>query len=91
MTEYKSSEFVEALLGKMGKRDAPPCPFCGGREYTAIDKYVTILIGSDLEAINIGPSIPSGVLVCETCGHIDLFALGSLGMLNKKETEEDGE
>ena len=69
---------------------ASACRFCGGQRFTSTDKLATILIGDDLNSISIGPSIPSGMIVCENCGHIEFFALGALGLLSKKEEATDG-
>ena len=43
--------------------------------------FAAILIGEDMSSINIGPHIPSGMIICEYCGHIDFFALGVLGLV----------
>ena len=52
--------------------------------------YAYIIIGKDLTGISLGPSIPSGVVVCTKCGHLEFFALGALGLLPKKEDSSDG-
>ena len=90
MSKYQPHEFIKALGIKMNDREVPNCPYCGGQSFTSTDKFATILIGDDTKSINIGPSIPSGMLVCSNCGHIELFALGSLGLLKKGEENQDG-
>ena len=74
----------------MNGRGIPNCPYCGGQTFTSTDKFATILIGEDIHSINLGPSIPSGILVCANCGHIEFFALGSLGLLKNKGVNDDG-
>ena len=89
MNKYKPTEFIYALGEKMKGRNVPNCPYCGGHNFTSTDKFATILIGDDTKGINLGPSIPSGMIVCETCGHIEFFALGALGLLRNEEEEKD--
>lgn len=89
MSKYDPKEFISALGKKMNGRNVPNCPYCGGQKFTSTDKFATILIGDEMSGINLGPNIPSGMIVCENCGHIEFFALGSLGLLsNKGETKD---
>ena len=48
------------------------------------------LIGDDTKNISLGPNIPAGVVVCENCGHMEFFAMGSLGLLKAEEHDGDG-
>lgn len=91
MNNYKSKEFINVLSKKMNNNSVPSCPFCGGRKFTSTDKCATILIGDDIDEISFGQTIPSGMVICENCGHIDFFALGSLGFLKNKGVNDDGE
>lgn len=90
MSKYNPKEFIGALDKKMNGRDVPNCPYCGGQKFTSTDKFATILIGDDTSSVSLGPSIPSGLLVCANCGHIEFFALGSLGLLKEKGDNSDG-
>ena len=90
MNKFNPKKFITQLGKKVNGRNIPNCPYCGGEKFTTTEKFATILIGEDLENLNLGPSIPSGMLICENCGHIEFFALGSLGMLEKKDGAEDG-
>lgn len=84
MAKYNPDEFIKAISQKMNGRPVPSCPFCGGQRYTTTGNVASILIGDDIGDLNLGPHIPSGMLICEKCGHIDFFALGSLGLMNKE-------
>lgn len=90
MVKYNQKEFANMLISRMGGNDIPNCPYCGGQEFTTTEKFATILIGDDLGSVSLGPSIPSGIIVCEKCGHIDFFALGALGLLKGTEGNSDG-
>lgn len=90
MSKYNPQIFIDALSNKMGRRIVPACPYCGGQNFTSTDKFASILIGDETNSINIGPSIPSGMLICTNCGHIEFFALGSLGLLNNTGVNNDG-
>ena len=88
--KYDQNEFISKLQEKMGRPGIPPCPFCGGNEFSAIDSYATLIINTDLNQVNIGPNIPAGIVVCNKCGHMEFFALGALGMLSKKDGDNNG-
>ena len=90
MSKYNPNKFIDALGKKMNGREVPNCPYCGGQQFTSTDKFATILIGDDTSSLSLGPSIPSGMVVCANCGHIEFFALGSLGLLEKKGEDDDG-
>lgn len=87
MNKFNQNEFANALLGKCTKNEIRQCPFCGGNDFTTTENFATIMIGDDLSNISIGPNIPSGMIICKNCGHIDFFALGALGLLHKTEDE----
>ena len=89
MNKYNPNKFITAIQKKLNGRDVPNCPYCGGEKFTSTDKFATILIGDEINNLNLGPTIPSGMLVCENCGHIEFFALGSLGLLNMKGDEKN--
>ena len=89
MRKYNPDEFIASLSKKMGKRDVPNCPFCRGQKFTTTDQIATISITKNYGNVELGPFIPTGMLVCENCGHIDFFALGALGLLKKEGSEED--
>ena len=90
MVKYDPKKFVNELSKQMNGRGFPNCPYCGGNKFTSTDKFSSIIIGDDLGSINIGPSVPAGMVICEKCGHIEFFALGVLGLLNRAEDEENG-
>lgn len=89
MSKYNPNEFIAALGAKMNGRNVPNCPYCGGGKFTTTQSFATILIGDDTKNINLGPNIPAGMIVCENCGHIEFFAMGSLGLLKAEENEGD--
>lgn len=82
---YNPNEFIESLLKRINKDNIPACPYCGGNQFTTTESFASILIGKNLDSVNIGPTIPAGMMICEKCGHIDFFALGVHEMLPKKE------
>lgn len=90
MSKYNPNEFINALKIKFNGRGIPACPYCGGVKFTTTNQLATILTGDDTDSVNIGPSIPSGMIICEECGHIEFFALGALGLLTGKEADNNG-
>ena len=91
MGKYNSQDFIKAFTQKTGGGRIPQCPYCGATKFTTMDQYATILIGTELGNINLGPSVPSGMLICEKCGHIEFFALGVLGLLSDKGDAKNGD
>lgn len=86
MKKYNAQEYINTINKKLQAGNTIlRCPFCGGNKFTSPDKFATILTGNDLSGIEIGTSVPSGMLICENCGHIEFFALGALGLLPKEE------
>lgn len=91
MPKFESKEFLHALDERTKGNKIPPCPFCGKIQYTTTSKVAKILSGDDTHGITLGPNIPAGILVCENCGHIELFALGVLDLLDHGKEEPHGE
>lgn len=90
MSKYNPNEFIAALGKKMNGCGIPNCPYCGGKKFTTTRNFATILIGDDTKNISLGPNIPAGIVVCENCGHMEFFAMGSLGLLKTEEHDDDG-
>lgn len=86
---FHSEEFLDKLQKALVRPPFPTCPFCGGREFTSVKEFASITVNDNYEGIRIGTSIPAGIVICKKCGHIDLFALGALGLLPKKDKEAD--
>ena len=84
MKKYNPQDFIAALRNRAPNK-LLICPYCQGTQFTTTEDFASIIIGKDLEGINLGPSIPSGMIICQRCGHIDFFALGPLGLLETKE------
>lgn len=91
MSKYNPNLFIAEIENRINNGRVPQCRFCGGNRFTTTDSMATILIGKELNAVSIGPSVPAGMIVCEKCGHIDFFALGALGLLQKEDEKKDGE
>lgn len=86
---FNSSEFLDKLKKALTRPPFPTCPFCGGGEFTSMKEFASIIVNDNYEGIRIGTSVPAGIVICKKCGHVDLFALGVLGMLPKKDKETD--
>lgn len=81
MRQFESRKFLELMEERTKGRGIPSCPFCGGQKFSSPSKVAQMIIGDDLDALSIGPSVPAGMVICSNCGHIDFFAIGVLGML----------
>ena len=90
MSKYNPNDFINAFR-KRTNREVPACPFCGNRNYTTTDSLASIIIGQETNSLCIGTSIPTGMLICTKCGHIEFFALGALGLMNSKDEVNNGD
>lgn len=88
MSKYDSKKFIDALSQKVSQNKLI-CPYCNGTQFTTPDEFASILMSKEMSSINIGPTIPAGMVVCQNCGHIDFFALGALNLLEKKEEKQN--
>ena len=89
MSKYNPESFIDSIKNKTNNK-LLRCPFCQGTQFTTTEDFATILIGNDFSSITLGSSIPSGMIICQNCGHIDFFALGILNLLNNSKEEGDG-
>lgn len=65
------------------------CPVCGRGNLTLLDGYSSQGIGDDYQNIVLADKIiPYVMLVCNNCGFISHHALGTLGLLNKKDDDK---
>lgn len=88
-TNYDSSEFISRLQEKTKGRLLPNCPFCGSADYYTPPEMANIFLTKDFNGLQIGPSVPSAMIICKTCGHIDFFAIGMLGMIPPKQEKSE--
>ena len=84
---YSSSDFLKALQKKCPSPQR--CPFCGNSSFSAAEEMVALQVQTSYEEIHIGTSIPCGIVLCLNCGHVNLFALGALGLIPKKGNNND--
>lgn len=64
------------------------CPICKSSRFTMLDGYASDQVLDDYYKILLdGRSLPSIVLICNTCGFVSKHALGALGLLEKKNKE----
>lgn len=83
MTEEKKKQIVKALSQRV---NIIVCPICHQSKYSFVDGYTIDPVQDDYKAVQFGGKIiPSVMLVCNNCGHIDRFSLGVLGLMDKEE------
>lgn len=89
MTGEKKRQLADALSKRLGNL---VCPMCHQSRYTLIDGYVSEPVQEDYKKVVLGGKmIPTVMLVCNHCGHIDRFALGVLGLMEGEDTENNKE
>lgn len=78
MTPERQQQTIQALSEKGVKQ---PCPRCGTFKFSiAGETYIAIQEGPALFHIG-GPTIPTVIVVCDTCGYITQHAQVTLGLL----------
>lgn len=67
------------------------CPICDSKEMILTDGFFNHLLNKEISGNLIigGPSIPTVTIICKKCGHIMEFAVGVLGLLPKKEDQDN--
>jgi len=70
---YQKS-FTAALKEKI---KAPNCRFCGANEYATLNSRAMITM-DEVNDEGKRKILPSGIIICRKCGHIEFFALGAL-------------
>ncbi len=93
MVKFNSGEFISALKRKINFENYN-CPFCGGINFTTTEYCTSFVLKKEISNVVHNNIVPSGMLICENCGHIEFFALGPLGLLkesteNKEENKEE--
>lgn len=87
MSEYSPEEFIKAFRKRTNTKQIQ-CPYCGGNNFTSTTDLATILVSKDKSKLSLEFHIPSGMIICENCGHIDFFALGVLGLMEKSKKDD---
>lgn len=90
MNNFDQRKFLEEL-NKIRKNKIPNCSFCGGNSFTIPEEICSVILSKSLNSMQLGVSMPSGMLICSRCGHIEFFALGALGLLPKEGDDCGGE
>ena len=89
MTKFEPELFKKTLIERINNKIRHlVCPYCGGEKFTTTKSLAAILIGEEIENLSLNSYVPSGMLICEKCGHIEFFALGALGMIENKQNED---
>jgi hypothetical protein len=84
--EERKKEIVKRLEERGAKL---PCPRCGNQSFTLLDGYFNQPIQSELKGMVLGgPTIPSVVVACSSCGFLSQHALGALGLLPREEAKK---
>ena len=89
MNKFDSNEFLSALDKRLKGKEIPVCPYCKGKKFTTVGQYANIVVNDGFEGLELGTTIPAGMIVCENCGHIEFFALGALGLLKGKDDNDE--
>ena len=87
--KYDPNNFIKVLTEKIQGKEYPSCPICGGDQFAAAEKCATLPISAEVGNMFLGPNITAGAIICQSCGHMEFFALGVLNLLNK-EGDKDG-
>jgi rubredoxin len=83
--ENNKKEIVEQLGRRVSQLK---CPVCGHQSFELGGGYFAHDLQEDLQSRKIGGvNIPTVPLVCKHCGYILEFAVGTLGLLPKKENK----
>ena len=65
------------------------CPICKNTAFSVQANYTTILLSESLDEIQLKSFVPAAIVICKHCGHIDLFSLFELGVIDKENEENE--
>ena len=83
MTEEKKRQIASALARRAGNI---VCPICHQSKYTFLDGYFVGVIQDKYQGMQLGGRLlPSIMLVCNNCGHLESFSLGVLGLMENED------
>ena len=86
---FNQTKFYEELK-KRTKNKFPNCQYCGGNSFTIPEEMSSIVLSKNIAELQLGLSMPAGMVVCTRCGHVEFFALGALGLIPREEGEGSG-
>ncbi len=66
------------------------CPICNNQNFMLVDGFSRRDLSKNYKYIQLGQQyIPSISIICDNCGYLMDFALGTLGFLKKEESKEE--
>ena len=79
------------IINELNKRvQSFICPICHQAKYSFLDGYTVDPLQNNYKNLELGGKvIPSVMIVCNNCGHLDRFSLGVLGLLEKENNTEE--
>lgn len=87
ITKEKKEELAKVLNSKISKLE---CPMCHQHDFIIADGFFNNSLQDTYQGLGIGgQAIPSIAIICTHCGFISQHALGVLGMLPKKDDNND--
>ena len=83
LTPELKTQIVQRLQDKGATK---PCSRCGHPKFSLLDGFVNFPLAREVSNSVIvgGPNVPSAVVACENCGHLEFHALGAIGLLNEQ-------
>jgi hypothetical protein len=75
-------EQQKRIIEELQKRNATPVCRCGrSKNFLLMDGLFLNLLGDGKNLVIGGPAIPTVAVVCDNCGAIYQYAVGTLGLL----------
>jgi len=83
LTQELKNQIAQNLQNKGAIK---PCSRCGHPKFSLLDGFVNFPLAQEVSnnVIIGGPNVPSAVVACENCGHLEFHALGAIGLLNEQ-------
>lgn len=77
LSQAKQQEIINALSTKSMNYE---CSFCHQRHFVLQDGYTLFAMQDDVRGLQLGGrAMPVVMLLCNNCGYVMQFAIGSLG------------
>lgn len=87
LSQDEKEEIVAKLKGKI---EPLKCPVCGHQDFVLVDGYTRRTLSDRIDQIMIsGISVPSISIICNNCGYILDFAMGTLGLRRREDGDDE--
>ena len=73
MNQYETNDIIRRIAKAGG--DKHICPICGKKDFFINNKKAAMFVSGSFNNFTLDEYVNTALLVCNNCGHVDVFAL----------------